>query len=134
MKKGPIIIVALLIAFLLFIGGMQYGKRVETANKAIAIILSITPPPYTITIIPHKYITVTNENCGLSYLLPDYAEDTKDTITVSCGKDSASDSAKLNKEGYLQFTTDNPNNKMSVYIQVKAALLPLIKRTLTFSQ
>jgi len=65
MKKGPIIIVALLIAFLLFIGGMQYGKRVETANKAIAIILSITPPPYTITIIPHKYITVTNENCGL---------------------------------------------------------------------
>src|SRR3989344_9222531 len=87
MKKGPIIIIALLTALVLFIGGMQYGKRVETADKAIAMILSITPPPYTITIIPHEYITVKNEDCDLSYLLPDYAQDTKDTVTVMCGKD-----------------------------------------------
>ena len=133
MKKGPIIIIALLTALVLFIGGMQYGKRVETADKAIAMILSITPPPYTITIIPHEYITVKNEDCDLSYLLPDYAQDTKDTVTVMCGKDIASDSAKLDKNKYSELMRENPTNKMKVYIKVKTEFLPLIERTLTFS-
>lgn len=132
MKKGPIIIIAFLIALVVFIGGMQYGKRVETADKAIAIILSITPPPYTITIIPHKYITVKNEDCGLSYLLPDYAQDIKNIITIMCGEDIASDSAKLDKNEYSQLIVDNPTNKTKVYIEVKNEFLPLIERTLTF--
>ena len=134
MKKGPIIIIALLIALVLFIGGMQYGKRVETADKAIEMILKITPPPYTITIIPHEYISVTNEDCGLSYLLPDYAQDTKDIITITCDKNSASDSAMLDKKEYSQLMIDNPTTKATVLIEVKNEFLPLIERTLTFSK
>ncbi|MDA1316518.1 MAG: hypothetical protein O3B87_00660 [bacterium] len=134
MKKGPIILIALLIVIIVFIGGMQYGKRVETADKAIAMILKITPPPYTITIIPEQYITITDEDCKISYLLPDYAQDQKNVVTVMCGAEIASDSASVKDDEYSQLIVSNPKDKTKVLMRVKNELLPLIERTFMFSK
>lgn len=73
-KKGPYILIILLVIILIFILGVQYGKRVKIADTAIAILLSVTPSaspkpsksPIT------KYSSYSHNGCKVGFLYPSY--------------------------------------------------------------
>lgn len=132
MKKGPIIIIALLISLLLFIGGMQYGKRVETADKAIALLLSITPDPEIITVVPQSYSRISHKECGITYMLPDYAQKQENAVIIKCQEGFATPSAQLDTKTSVELFIDNPTTKEKIYIQAAKEIAPLIKETVSF--
>lgn len=100
MKKGPIILISTLIATLVFIVGVQYGKQVEVTDEAIKELLKRVPSP-TVTSAPvpdaHSYKSLTSKTCGFSFVYPasykitvistysaKLQENTKDVIVFSC--------------------------------------------------
>ena len=105
MKKGPIILISLLALGLVFIGGVQYGKRVETANETISFILSVTPKPTDSPkpTQPLEYTSYEDTNCGISFLYPSILQitkessegaqltgiETEDAIRINCDTDSS---------------------------------------------
>ncbi|PIZ65288.1 hypothetical protein CO051_02560 [Candidatus Roizmanbacteria bacterium CG_4_9_14_0_2_um_filter_39_13] len=102
MKKGPIIFILILLLTLVFILGVQYGKKVNVADEALSLLMSITPnPPAQDPIEKHyAFEMYTNDTCGVSFVYPNSlhlkiassgasllsANDTSE-ITVSCSKE-----------------------------------------------
>ena len=102
MKRGPILFILILLATLIFILGVQYGKTVNVADEALSLLMSITPsgePP-----IPTQkdaaYILYTNTICNISFLYPDtltlkdasteaylVSSDNKNHLTLQCEDD-----------------------------------------------
>lgn len=72
MKRGPIIFILLLVSMLVFILGVQYGKKVNIADEALSIFLSITPSlTPSVSLQPDAtYDVYRNETCGISFLYP----------------------------------------------------------------
>lgn len=73
MKKGPIIFLGVLVAALVFILGVSYGKRVNVADSAFALLLSITPSPIpaqTGKSLGETYDTFQSTECNVSFLYP----------------------------------------------------------------
>ena len=71
-KKGPYILLFILVITLFFILGLQYGKMVEKADKTINYILSITPTQK-LTPTPQLNLTYTSFElapCNISILYP----------------------------------------------------------------
>src|SRR5690554_726309 len=73
MKKGPIILLCILVLALVFIMGVQYGKRVDTTEEAIQLVLTIIPTPT--TTVPegkktHAFSTFESKSCGFSFIYP----------------------------------------------------------------
>ena len=90
-KKGSFILILLLLIVLVFIVGVRYGQRVEMANKAVSLNLSLTPNGPTTTKAPLRFTTYINKACGFELLHPS---------TVNVIKQST-DEAKLSTEGNL---------------------------------
>lgn len=103
-KLIPFAFIALLIIVVIFIVGLQYGRKVAETDKAIHYLLSITP---TRAITPSPVISITyntltgaaSENCGVSFLYPSTMKvvqnstqsstlrnSTGETIAFSCNK------------------------------------------------
>lgn len=120
-KKGPYILITLLVIILIFILGVQYGKRVKIADTAISFLLSITPSPSPqpsqIPVI--KYDSYSHKGCRISLLHPSYlqvekqssveaklsSKDKKQFISIDCSKKLSdtkisSDSASISINGY----------------------------------
>lgn len=71
-KKGPYILLLSLLAILIFILGLQYGKHIQKIDKTNEYILSLTPsvqPTPTIHEVT-GYTTFSNKGCGISFLYP----------------------------------------------------------------
>ncbi len=73
-KKGPVILVLLLLFLLVFIGGIRYGQHVELQNKKTLVMLSLTPPPKP-SVLPEAmkkvtFISYSSKSCGVSFLYP----------------------------------------------------------------
>ncbi len=90
-KKGPFILILLLLIALVFIVGVRYGQRVEMTNKATSLSLSLTPKGPTATKSPLRFTTYVNKTCGFELLHPS---------TVNVIKQST-DEAKLSAEANL---------------------------------
>lgn len=70
MKKGPIILITILLLTAMFMVGMQYGKHVEKTDKIFTKLLSATPSP-----LPSKTQNITfsqykHDGCGISFTKP----------------------------------------------------------------
>ena len=125
MKKkrlSPYIFLLLLIFILVFAGGVQYGKKVEKANKTIDYLLSITP-----TKSPTPFIAPTitysrfeHEGCALSFLKPSYVDIKKESSIsasfVSEEKTMGKISCQNNKKGTSQIDQKNATDSASITI------------------
>jgi len=81
-KSLPYIFLAILFAILLFILGVRYGQRVEQVNKTISYLISIPPsPPVAPTLPPLGFSTYTHTVCGVSFLIPNLIEKTRESST-----------------------------------------------------
>ncbi len=71
----------LLIIASIFILGMQYGKRIEMANKSIINLLTITPTPQiNLPVDPALTFSVyTHEGCGIGFTRPTQFKTIKET-------------------------------------------------------
>jgi hypothetical protein len=79
-KTIPYIFLATLLAILLFIIGVRYGQHVEQINKNASYLTSIPPTPTTApTILPLGFSTYTHPDCGVSFLIPNLIEKTKES-------------------------------------------------------
>ncbi len=98
-KRGPFILIALLLIVLIFIVGVRYGQRVQTTNKAISLILSQAPSQPTATSVPLRFSTYTSKGCGFEVLYPSTVDIVKEstseaklidggalTVAASCAK------------------------------------------------
>jgi hypothetical protein len=150
-KKGPYILIALLVIILIFILGVQYGKRVKIADTAISFLLSITPSPSPkpsrIPVV--KYNSYSHKGCSISFLHPSYLQVEKEStqeaqlsskdknqfIKLNCSKKlsekkDGSDSASITVNGYtgksfdeiMKLNGDSINIKI---IQINRAALPV---------
>lgn len=85
MKKGPFIFLGILIITLFFILGIQFGKRVQTADEALKLLLTIAPSP---SINPSRtspsisFLKLDSKTCGFSFLYPSNLS-TKKTSSLS---------------------------------------------------
>lgn len=73
MKKGPFLLLSILVITLIFILGFQYGKRVDTAEEAMKIVLSIMPTPTVHTAsekTPISFSVFESKTCALSFVYP----------------------------------------------------------------
>ncbi|HRN69652.1 MAG TPA: hypothetical protein PLS49_00575 [Candidatus Woesebacteria bacterium] len=158
-KKGPILLISLLVIILVFIVGMNYGKKVEEADKTIRYVLSLTPSPNPSMLEPQiTYIEYTNETCGFSFLYPsnfilekeassEAILSSKDkSIQIHCGQEIAINNKKAtsealldNKDGLLltddtelEYRVRNTDNKL-IIISVTKILGPLIEKTFSFT-
>src|SRR3989344_2576673 len=69
-RKGPYILLVVLLLILFFILGVRYGQRVEKANKEIAQLLKITPLQQPSPTKPVSYLNYTNAACDLEFVYP----------------------------------------------------------------
>lgn len=71
MKKGPIILITILLLTAIFIVGMQYGKRVEKADQVLSLLTAtVSPSPQPIKETPLTFTEFTHEGCGISFTKP----------------------------------------------------------------
>ena len=81
-KSLPYFFLAFLFAILLFILGVRYGQRVEQVNKTISYLISLPPsPPIDPTLPPLGFSTYVHINCGISFLIPNLIQKTKESST-----------------------------------------------------
>ena len=81
-KYLPYFFLAFLVAVLLFILGVRYGQQVEKVNKTVSYLLSLPPSPTVApTLPPLGFTTYTHADCGVSFLIPNLIEKTKDSTT-----------------------------------------------------
>lgn len=128
-KKGPYILILSLVIILIFIFGFQYGKHVESTNKSLNYILSITPTSKKLNVDTKNSIVAykkyINSQCGISFVYPitihisDQASpeakaDLKDKniILVNCQSDlpevkGSSSEAKLDNKNAIKYTETN---------------------------
>lgn len=91
-KKGPYILIVLLVIILIFILGVQYGKRVKVADTAISFLLSITPIPSSkpLKMPITTFTSYTHKGCKTGFLYPSYLklekESTQEAKFVSTDK------------------------------------------------
>lgn len=74
MKKGPLILLGVLITILFFILGMQFGKRVQTADEALQLLLTIAPSPSVLPVTQEpvsSFRLLDSTACGFSMLYPE---------------------------------------------------------------
>lgn len=70
MKSKPIILLIVLIIILAFILGFRSGQKVESTNKVVNYILSITPTKVPPTPTPVSYRTYKSKKWGLKFTYP----------------------------------------------------------------
>ena len=117
MKKGPLIFLGVLIIALFFILGVQYGKRVQTADEALKLLLTIAPSP---SISPSEHsqrISIQefdSNSCGFSFLYPS---------TIQPKKLSSTSGEFIDKEHQSVISFDCQNKQASTAEATKASTL-----------
>ncbi len=139
-KKGPTVLLIVLIIILVFILGVRYGQRVEKTNKSVAALLSIPPTKPQPTQPPVTFKTYSGKACGAQFLYPSTLDLAKESSTsvqlvenelvmldVNC---VASPSAvSKDKKFAIKF---NPQTGKSVYFSLSEDLLPLFETSVKF--
>lgn len=157
-KKGPVLLISLLVTILVFIVGMNYGKKVEEADKTIRYVLSLTPSAKpTVINTQISYEEFINELCGFTFLYPNNLTIQKqasteallksdtESIEVSCDKEVkldttlASTEALLDNKAGIVLTNKNiqeyrvrDNDNQLIIIKTTKELAPLIEKTFSF--
>ncbi len=132
-KKGPYFLIVLLVIILIFILGVQYGKRVKIADTAIAYLLSITPSPRPkpSQIPVTEYTSYSHDRCKVSFLYPSYlklerestseakfsSQDKKQFVIVQCttklpDRLESTNSATITIDGLRAETFNDKNSKI----------------------
>ncbi len=78
-KLGPYLLITTLLLIITFTFGVKYGRKVEETNKAIKVILSITPtssPSPTPTEKPLEFLEYSHQSCGIKFLYPQTLSET----------------------------------------------------------
>ncbi len=160
MKKGPLILLSVLIITLFFILGMQFGKRVKTADEALKLLLTIAPSPSPINQAPiAPFQDFESSTCSFSLLYPEKLHVTKTSsvsgefidenqhaiISFKCKErlalqSEATSSVTLDDAKGVQFqdsdlTTiqiEHPTKNFSVVLTFQTVYLELIERTFKF--
>ncbi len=160
-KSLPYFFLAFLFAILLFILGVRYGQRVEQANKTISYLISLPPsPPVVPTIPPLGFSTYIHTDCGVSFLIPNLIQKTKEgstsalfstrekklALAVSCEKKpfiqtKEEKTATINALRVFETTTKdvssyrlyNPNNGLILTITASKEYLPLLQQSLSLN-
>ncbi len=150
-KKGPYILILLLVVILIFILGVQYGKRVKVADTAIAFLLSITPSPSPkpsrMPVV--QYDSYSHKECNVTFLYPSYlkldnessqeakfvSSDKKQFIKIKCAAKlentkESTNSARITMNGYPGSSFDDKlkvnNETIAVkVIRVNRTVLPI---------
>ncbi|MCX6730678.1 MAG: hypothetical protein NTZ55_02420 [Candidatus Roizmanbacteria bacterium] len=118
-KAVPYMFLALLLAVLLFILGVRYGQSVEKVNKTISYLVSLPPSPTVApTLPPLGFSTYTHSDCGVSFLIPNLIEKTKE------GSNSALFSTQKKQLALAVSCEKKP------FIQEKNELVVTINRTI----
>ena len=163
-KKGPYILIGILLLTLFFILGIQYGKQVERADKTITYLLSITPTKKIEPTVVHDitFQTYIHEGCGVSFLYPSIIQVTKEstdsaelsstkntqTLTISCNKnpiptpEAQSATIALDTQTGIVFTIEdkreyrvrNPINNKLIMMNMDKGLSPLIVNSFQFTK
>ena len=79
MKKGPLFLLISLLLICIFILGIQYGKRIEIANKAFTFTPTISPSPKATKESSFTFSPYTHTGCGLSFTRPTSFKATKES-------------------------------------------------------
>ncbi len=143
-KPGPYIFIFTLITVLLFIIGFRWGGQVEKANKAINFFLSLPPTkPPAPTSPPLEFKTYTHQECGLSFLYPAFFKIEKESsITATLKNENKFLNFNCKKNNSLEPTIDpkyktfeklNPKNNKNIVFVVEKSLLPLLEKSLEFT-
>lgn len=162
-KKGPYILILILIIFLIFILGVRYGQKVERTNKIINYLISIPPSPTgEPTQIPLSFKTYVNKICGVKFLYPsnfkigeESSESAKfqNELFFDCAKHkypelSFPDQVRMSdktiifknravpmvkSENETSFWITNPQNNKAIFITVSDTYYPLFEKSLEFT-
>ena len=160
-KKGPIIFIAVLAVVLVFILGFSYGKTIESENKAIAYLLSITPSPPTSKPPFNNYLSLKHAGCKVEFLYPSYlkikkessteavleSDDLSQFIRLNCSdlkisppKESSKSIVISNQPAILTtnkdltiLTTKHQKTEKYITASMSVGLSPLIEKTFEFS-
>lgn len=160
MKKGPLILLGVLITTLFFILGMQFGKRVKTADEALELLLTIAPSPSPIDQAPAvPFQNFESSSCSFSFLYPEdllikkissvsgefIDENQQTVINFVCKEElsvpqEATNSVSLDDENGIQFqdsdlTTiqiEHPTKNFPLVITFQTDYRELIERTFKF--
>lgn len=158
-KSLPYFFLAFLFAILLFILGVRYGQYVEQINKTVSYLISLPPSPTVApTLPPLGFSTYTHKDCGVSFLIPNQIDKTKESsvsalfsskekklaIALSCEKKSFIQSKEekvitINSLRVFETTTPevtsyrlfNSKNSLVVTVTASKEYLLLIQKSLT---
>jgi hypothetical protein len=158
-KSLPYFFLAFLFAILLFILGVRYGQYIEQINKTVSYLISLPPSPTVApTFPPLGFSTYLHTDCGVSFLVPNLIEKTKESstsalfstkekklaIALSCEKKPFIQSKEekvstLNALRVFETATPeatsyrifNPKNSLVVTVTASKEYLLLIQKSLT---
>jgi len=161
-KFIPYFFLAFLLAILLFILGVRYGQRVEQVNKTVSYFISIPPSPSVApTLPPLGFSSYTHTDCGVSFLIPNLIEKTKESsvsalfstqqkklaLALSCEKklfaqNKEEKGVTINTlRAFETITKDatsyrllNPNNNLILTVTASKEYLPLLQKSLTLTK
>ena len=141
-KKGPYIILIMLVIVLFFILGFRAGQGVEKTNKMIDLLISqppsATPAP---TSRPAGFKTYLSKGCMISFMYPDYlqikTESTKSALlfnqnqilAFSCEPTATSSSDFID---VTVLTKLHPQTNNKIYFYIDKSLQTLLEKTLEF--
>ncbi len=128
-KKGPYILITILIILLVFVLGVRYGQRVERTNKIINYLISLPPSPTAEpSQKPVEFQTYSNKVCGIQFLYPNswlssqstpearFTDKNGTTILIGCEQPNPID-IKLGDEKIATEEVNFKNKTMTFKIQ-----------------
>lgn len=119
-KRMPYIFVGLLIAIIIFIGGIRYGQNIEKTNKNISYLLSVTP---TKAVTPSQIPTIsyslyTHKGCSISFLKPSYIKKIKETsasaVLESNNQERLEFNCSIDKKAFSNIDQKNATNSVKL--------------------
>ncbi|QQS44607.1 hypothetical protein IPM65_03340 [Candidatus Roizmanbacteria bacterium] len=164
MKKGPLILLGVLITILFFILGMQFGKRVQTADEALQLLLTIAPSPSILPVtqkpIP-SFRLFDSTTCGFSMLYPEslstkkissnsgaFIDETSNSVmSFTCNEEmpvvsEATSSVTLDDVDGIEYLSndtntiriEHPTRETTLSITFEIAYRTLVERTFIFTE
>lgn len=111
--------------------GIRQGMRVgeENVRNKIAFeqkALSLTPTSTPVGPVRMTHRSVLDNNCNVSYLLPDKISSEEAKVSIVCDKKTASQEAQLGEDGYVEKVL---SSKKSVWLKSEKDQMELIRRT-----
>ncbi len=107
--------------------GMQVGEenvrnKITFEQKMLSLTPTFTPKPVRIT---HR--NVVDDKCNVSYLLPGKISSDEAKVSIVCDKKTASEAAKLEKDGYIEKIL---SGKKNIWLKSEKDQMEIIRRTI----